>query len=73
MASVTFTIVYVPANVTIKVYDLLGRLVKTLVNEFREAGYYTVTFDGSGLASGVYFYTIEAGNYKNSKKMVLIK
>ena len=61
------------SNVTIKVFDILGRLVKTIVNETKDAGYYTVTFDGTGLASGVYFYHIEAGNFNASKKMVLVK
>jgi len=60
-------------NVTIEVYDILGRLVKTLVNEVREAGNYTVTFNGTDYSSGVYFYTIEAGEFKLSKKMVLVK
>ena len=68
--------------VTIKVYDLLGRLVRTLLNnEQKAAGYYTVTFDGTNFASGVYFYRIEAtaiagsstGKFTNVKKMVLIK
>jgi hypothetical protein len=60
-------------NVSLKVYDILGRLVKTLVNEYKDAGSYFVTFDGSSLASGVYFYRIEAGNFVQSKKMVLVK
>jgi photosystem II stability/assembly factor-like uncharacterized protein len=61
------------SNVTIKVFDILGRLVKTLVNETKDAGYYTITFDGTGLSSGIYFYTIEAGSFRDSKKMVLVK
>ncbi len=60
-------------KVTLKVYDILGRTVKELVNEFKDKGVYSVTFDGTGLASGVYFYTIEAGNFKETKKMVLVK
>jgi len=60
-------------NVTLKVYDILGKLVKTLVNEVREAGNYTVTFNGTDYSSGVYFYTIEAGDFRESKKMILIK
>ncbi|HEY3251757.1 MAG TPA: T9SS type A sorting domain-containing protein [Ignavibacteria bacterium] len=59
--------------VQLKIYDALGRLVETLVNETKNAGYYNVTFDGSNISSGNYFYTIEAGDYKASKKMVLIK
>jgi parallel beta-helix repeat protein len=61
------------SNVTLKVFDILGRLVKTLVNEQKEAGYYTVQFDGTNLSSGIYFYTIEAGDFRVSKKMVLVK
>ncbi len=60
-------------KVVIKVYDILGREVKTLINEFRTAGYYEVLFDGTNFASGVYFYRIEAGSFVDAKKMVLIK
>ena len=63
----------VGTKVNIKIYDILGRLVKELVNEFKDAGAYTVSFDGSGFASGVYFYRIEAGKFVQSKKMVLLK
>jgi flagellar hook assembly protein FlgD len=61
------------AKVVIKVYDILGRLVKELVNEYKEAGYYKVKFDGTNLASGVYLYRIESGTYVQTKKMVLVK
>jgi xyloglucan-specific exo-beta-1,4-glucanase len=61
------------SKVTLKVYDILGKLVKTLVNETKDAGIYNVTFDGSDLASGIYFYKIEAGDFIESKKMVLVK
>jgi hypothetical protein len=60
-------------KVSIKVYDILGRLVKELVNEFKEAGNHTVTFDGTNYASGVYFYRIEADKFSAVKKMVLVK
>jgi parallel beta-helix repeat protein len=60
-------------KVSIKVYDILGRIVKVLVDEFKEAGIYTINFDGSNYASGVYFYRIEAGKFVNTKKMVLVK
>ncbi|MBZ0200110.1 MAG: T9SS type A sorting domain-containing protein [Ignavibacteriaceae bacterium] len=63
--------------VTLKVYDILGREVKTLVNDFKEKGRYEVTYDassaGGGLASGLYIYEIKSGDYKTSKKMTLIK
>ncbi len=67
--------------VTLKVYDLLGREVATLVNEEKPAGSYNVEFSAKGgpessikhPASGVYFYRLQAGNYFDTKKMILIK
>lgn len=60
--------------VTLKIYNVLGEEVAKLVNnEFKPAGSYSVTFDGSNFGSGIYFYSIEAGQYKETKKMVLIK
>jgi len=59
--------------VTLKVYDILGREVAELVNEQKNSGSYQVTFDGSKLASGVYSYRIQAGDYVATKKMTLIK
>jgi hypothetical protein len=60
--------------VTIEVYNLLGEKVVTLIyRAHKDAGSYSVTFNGSNLASGVYFYRIEAGTYKATKKMVLMK
>ncbi len=59
--------------VSIKVFDLIGREVASLVNEQKEPGYYEAVFDGSNLASGLYFYKIEAGNFVETKKMMLIK
>jgi hypothetical protein len=60
--------------VTIKVYDILGREVKTLVNEEKSAGNYSVQFSAnSGYASGVYFYRIQAGNFVQTKKLLLLK
>ena len=60
-------------HVTLKIYDILGKEVANLVNEIKPAGSYLVDFNGSCLASGVYYYRIEAGNFVNVKKMVLIK
>ncbi len=60
-------------NVTLKIFDMAGREIKTLVNEFKEAGYYVAKFDGSSLASGTYIYRIESGNFVSAKKMVLLK
>lgn len=65
----------VPSNglVTIKVYDLIGREVVTLVNEYKQAGYYSTEFDGSNLASGVYIYRLKTSSFSDSKKIVLLK
>ena len=59
--------------VTITVFDMLGRRIASLVNEQKEAGYYDIKFDGTNYASGMYFYKIEAGNFTDTKKMILIK
>lgn len=59
--------------VSLKVYDVLGREVKTLVNEVKKIGRYEVQFDASGLASGVYFYRIRAGNFAKTMKLMLMK
>jgi len=59
--------------VTIKVYDILGKEVATLVNENKQAGYHKIDFDGSKLTSGIYIYTIKANNFAQSKKMILAK
>ena len=59
--------------VSLKIYDITGREIQTLVNEVKQEGYYTVDFNGSHLSSGVYFYRIQSGNFVNVKRMVLIK
>jgi hypothetical protein len=59
--------------VTLKVYNMLGQEVATVVNEERDAGSYQVQFDGTGLSSGVYFYRIQAGDFVDAKKLLLIK
>ncbi len=61
------------SSVMLKVYDVLGREVKVLVNELQLYGSYTVTFDGTGLANGMYFYRLQAGDYSETKRMVLVK
>ena len=61
------------AKVTLKVYDILGSEVKTLVNEEQEAGYKEVKFNGSSYASGMYIYRLTAGNYVSIKKMLMVK
>jgi len=60
-------------HISLKVFDLLGREVATLMNEIQPAGSQSVTFDGSGLASGIYFYRFQAGDFVTTKKMVLLK
>jgi hypothetical protein len=72
----TTTIVYgVPTSgpVTLKVFDNLGREVRTLVNEPKTEGFYTVTFSAPDLSSGVYFYKLESGSFVSVKRMVLMK
>jgi len=60
-------------SVTLKVFDILGNEVKTLVNEQKEMGRYTVWFDASSLASGMYVYQLRANNYITTKKMLVVK
>lgn len=72
----TTTIKYaVPEDAVVKiaVYDLSGKEVAVLVNEFKKAGFYTVLFNASNLPSGVYFYRMQAGNFSQTKQMILIK
>ncbi len=59
--------------VTMKVFDVLGREVKTLVNEVKAPGVYSVDFNGTELSSGVYFYRLESNGFTDIKKMLLIK
>jgi hypothetical protein len=59
--------------VQLKVYDIMGREVQTLVNEKLNPGTYEVTFDGSALTSGVYFYRLFVNGFSETKKMLLVK
>lgn len=59
--------------VSIKVYDILGKEVITLQDGFKEAGFYSVSFDGRALASGIYFYRLTSGNFTSTKKFILLK
>ena len=59
--------------VTLKVYDLLGREVRTLVNEVKSAGQFSIEFNASELPSGIYFYRLESNGFTAIKKMILIK
>ena len=60
-------------NVSLKVYNALGQEIATLVNGHQAAKNYEATFDGSNLASGIYFYTLRTDNFTQSKKMILVK
>ncbi len=61
------------SNVSIKVYDMLGNEVAIVINEFKPEGRYSALFDASNLASGVYFYTMKASEFTDTRKMILIK
>jgi len=61
------------ADITIDIYDLLGRKVETLFNERQQAGYHQTVWNAEGFSSGVYFYNIKAGYFAETKKMVLLK
>jgi hypothetical protein len=65
--------VHHPSFVTLKVYNLLGKEVATLVNEHKESGYYKVPFDRLNLASGIFFYRLQVGTDSIIKKMVVLK
>lgn len=60
-------------NVVLKIYDVLGREVATLVNEKKQAGEYTVEWHADGLPSGVYFYRLVAGDFVRTRKMILMR
>jgi photosystem II stability/assembly factor-like uncharacterized protein len=60
-------------NVNIKIFDLSGREIQTLVNEFKNPGTYIISFDASDLASGLYFYKMTTANYSETKSMILMK
>lgn len=61
------------SNVQIKIYDLLGSEVKTLIDHELDKGWYDLTFNASGFSSGFYIYRMQAGNYISTKKMLIIK
>ncbi len=63
----------VAGNVSLKLYDVLGKEVMTLVNGRQEAGAYNFNFNASSLSSGVYFYRLQSGNFVQTKKMMLVK
>ena len=59
--------------VTLRLYDMLGKEIRTLVNERKSAGYYSAVFVASNLPSGVYFYRMQAGKYSETKKLTVLK
>jgi hypothetical protein len=59
--------------VDLSVFDILGRRVSVLVNDRRDAGVYEEKFDGSNLASGVYFYRLQAGDFVQTKKLLILR
>lgn len=61
------------ANVTLRVYDIQGREVKTLIDNYLAAGYYSAVFDGTNIASGVYFYRLNAEGFSKTLKLILVK
>ncbi len=71
--SVPYVETHSHASLQLKIYDVLGREVSTLVNETKSPGTYKVEFEASGLASGIYYYTLATGNYSRTKKMVYLK
>jgi Secretion system C-terminal sorting domain len=64
---------YLSGFVILKIYDILGNEVKTLVSEQKSVGSYNINFDASGLASGFYIYRLTANNFVSTKKMLMIK
>ena len=61
------------AKVTISVYSITGQLIKTIVNEFQNAGFHSVTMDAASMSSGTYIYQMTAGNYRQTRKLVVLK
>ena len=61
------------AKVSLKIYDIAGREVKTLVNRNQPTGEYSVSFDASGLASGIYIYKLKASSFEQSRKMLFLR
>jgi len=58
---------------TLKIYDVLGNEIATLVNEYKPAGNYQISFDASELVSGIYFYMLTANGFSGTKKMILMR
>jgi hypothetical protein len=65
--------VAVKGYVSINIYDILGREVATLLNDFKNPGYYSVYFNAEGISSGIYYYKIQSREFSNIKKMIVLK
>ncbi|MCK4652893.1 MAG: T9SS type A sorting domain-containing protein [Candidatus Cloacimonetes bacterium] len=61
------------SKVSLKIYNIKGRLVETLVNEVQQSGYYSVVWNAEDISSGIYFYRITAGDFKDTKKCIILK
>ena len=61
------------SKVTLKIFNILGQEVATLVDEHQPAGYHQITWDAAGHSSGIYFYKIQAGEFQKIRKMILLK
>ena len=72
-ASVLIIVLHFVSFVNLIFYDLLGREIASLVNEEKPPGVYTVNFNGSNFASGIYFYRFRAGSFTSTKKLILLK
>jgi len=64
---------YKKSNVQLTIYDITGREIKTLINQNQTSGQHSTNFDASGLASGIYIYNLKAGNFEQSRKMLLLR
>lgn len=62
-----------PTRVTVKIFNTLGQEVATLVDEQKEAGYYSIQWNTNNISSGIYFYQMRAGNYIKTKKMLYLR
>lgn len=66
-------VIPVSGRVVVSVYDVMGKEVSALVNEYQAAGLHSVNFDASSLSSGVYYYSVKSGSYSGTKKLLLLK
>jgi len=71
--SIPSTVNHETSNVSLKIYDVLGNVVATLVNEDKSAGNYEIEFNASNLSSGIYYYRLVTGSFTDTKKMILLK